>query len=131
MVTRREAALLGLAAITSMPAAHAATAAGGSRGAADPDELLRYVDPELRAFLRTLPPEKPVTAAQVRQWRENPDQSSNEDLPAGVMARSIPGPPGGQEVRIFIVGSSDGVRLRPALLYMHGGGYISGSTASS
>ena len=131
MVTRREAALFGLAAITSMPAAHAAaTAAGGLRGAADPDELLRYVDPELRAFLRTLPPETPVTAAQVRQWRQNPDQSS-ENLPAGVMARSIPGPLGGQAVRIFIVGSSDGVRLRPALLYMHGGGYISGSTASS
>ena len=132
MVTRREAALLGLAAITSMPAAHAAAAAAGSlRGAADPDEFLRYVDPELRTFLRTLPPEKPVTAAQVRQWRQNPDQSSNEELPAGVIARSIPGPLGGQAVRIFIVGSSDGVRLRPALLYMHGGGYISGSTASS
>src|SRR6185503_1745841 len=128
MVTRREATLFGLAAITSMPAARAAAA--GSRGADDPDELLRSVDPELRAFLRTIPPETPVTAAQVRQWRQNPDAGS-ETLPSEVAARSIPGPSGGPEVRIYIVGGSDSGRLRPGLLYTHGGGYISGSTASS
>ena len=130
MVTRREAALLGLAAIASMPAAHAAaTDIGGLNEGSDPNEFLRYVDPELRAFLRTLPPETPA-AAQVRQ-RQNQNQSSNEDLPAGVLARSIPGPAGGPEVHIFIVGTTDSGRLRPALLYTHGGGYISGSTASS
>ena len=132
MVTRREVALLGLAAIASMPTARAAAAAaGGSEGGTDPDEFLRYVDPELRGFLRTLPPETPATAAQVRRWREHPDHSSEETLPAGVVARMIPGPPGGPDVSIFIAGGSDGGRLRPAILYTHGGGYISGSTASS
>jgi acetyl esterase/lipase len=132
MVTRREVALRGLAAIAAMPTADAAAAGvGGLKGNADPDELLRYVDPELRAFLRTLPPDTPASAAQVQQSRQNPDQSANEILPAGVVARAIPGPPGGPAVRIFIVGSSDGGRLRPALLYTHGGGYIGGNTASS
>jgi acetyl esterase/lipase len=131
MVTRREATLLGLAAIASMPATRAAAAeVGASNVSINPDDFLRYVDPELQAFLRTIPPEKPVTAAQVRQSRSDPDAGA-EALPAGVVARTIPGPPGGPEVRIFIAGSSDGGRLRPAILYTHGGGYISGSTASS
>lgn len=132
MVTRRDVSLLGLATLASMPAAHAAAKrVGRPSESADPAEFLRYVDPELRAFLRTIPPEKPVTTAQVRQWRRNPDPASEEAVPAGVVVRSIPGPSGGQEVRIFIVGSSDDGRSRPALLYTHGGGYISGSTASS
>ena len=132
MTTRREATLFGLAAIMAMPAVRAAaTEIAGSGGGPGPDELMRYVDPELRAFLRTLPPETPATAALVRQWRQTPDPGSDKDLPAGVTALTIPGPPGGPEVRIFIVGNSDAGRGRPALLYMHGGGYISGSTASS
>src|SRR5690349_15586245 len=123
MVTRREAALLSLAAIASIPATRAIAAElGGLKSGTDPDAFLQYVDPELRAFLRTIPPEKPVTAAQVRQWRANPDADA-EALPAGVVARSVPGPPGAPEVRIFIAGSSDGGRSRPAILYTHGGGY--------
>jgi acetyl esterase/lipase len=132
MVTRREATLLGLAAIGSIRATQtAAFGAGGPSGDGGPMDPLRDVDPDLRAFLRTLPPETPINADVVTSWRQTPDLMSERDLPAGVMARTIQGSPGGKNVRIYIIGANDGKRSRPALLYMHGGGFISGSTASS
>ena len=131
-LTRREAALLGLAAITSIsPAKSARADTGDSRPGISRNDVLSYVDPELRSFLRTLPPETPITAEDVKRWRQNPEPASDGALPAGVVAHSIPGRRGGSEVRIFIVGRSTGERPRPALLYMHGGGYISGNTASA
>jgi acetyl esterase/lipase len=131
MVTRREATL-GLAAIASLPAAHSALAEVAGRTAiADPGDPFRHVDPELRAFLRTLPPAKAMTAADVKLLRQSPDQQPVGDMPVGVETRLIHSSAGGPDVRIFTVGRSSEGRLRPGLLYTHGGGYISGNTATS
>jgi len=102
--------------------------AGASERGISRVDLLSYVDPELRSFLRTLPPETTVTNEDVKRWRLSPEPSAT--LADGLRARSIPGLRGAPDVRIFIIGGSD-ERRRPALLYMHGGGYISGSTAGS
>src|SRR5215469_9791189 len=116
MVTRREAAL-GLAAIASFSGAHSALANGdGPTTIADPSDPFRYVDPELRAFLRTLPPAKAMTAEDVKQLRQNPDQQPIDGMPAGVVSRLIRGTGGGPDVRIFIVGRSGDGRSRPGLL---------------
>lgn len=128
-LTRRDAALLGLAAMTSIQAADAAATAAEPTGVNGREEPLSYVDPELRAFLRTLPADSPITAADVEQWRQSAESSA--PVPDGVLVRHIPGSPGAPTVRIFICGKSPGGHPRPGLLYMHGGGFISGSTASS
>jgi acetyl esterase/lipase len=128
-LTRRDAALLGLAAMTSIRTADAATTAAEPLSGSGREEPLSYVDPELRAFLRTLPPDTPITLTDIKQWRQSPESSA--PVPDGVLVRHIPGSPGAPNVRIFIFGKSLGGRPRPGLLYMHGGGYISGSTASS
>jgi acetyl esterase/lipase len=129
MLTRREAALLGMAAVASVPLADDAAAA--TEGTMSRKALLSHVDPQLQPFLRTLPVEPPITAELVRSWRQDAGAQATAALPTGVVARSIRGPRGASDVRIFVTGSSPGKRPRPGLLYMHGGGYISGSTASS
>lgn len=132
-LTRREAALLGLAAIAPVAGVSAvAKDAEESGRSIGPEDLLRYVDPELRSFLRTLPPAATeVTLEEVKRWRRNSEPQANGAPVAAVEARSIPGPRGAPEVRLFIVGASTTQRPRPAVLYMHGGGYVSGNTASS
>src|ERR1700677_2781199 len=132
MLTRREAALLGMAAATSVPLAdNPAAAAAEPEGTMSRKALLSHVDPEFRPFLSTLPPETPITAELVRSWRQDARAQASQAVPTGVVAHSIQGPRGAPDVRIFVIGSSPGMRPRPALLYMHGGGYISGSTESS
>lgn len=131
MLTRREATLMGLAAIGPVAGARAALADVSSAGSSNSDDLFRHVDPELRGFLRTIPPAKTVTSADLKEFRESADQQPISDLPAGVSARSIKNARSGREIRIFIAGRSGQGGSRPGLLYTHGGGYISGSTASS
>ena len=128
-LTRREASLLALTAFA--PIIGAAKAEGTKKGgrSISKDELLRYVDPELRPFLRTLPPETEITGDEVKHWRKSVETSASQ--PDGVVGRFIPGFQGAPDVRIFVVGASGAARRRPALLYMHGGGYISGNTATS
>jgi acetyl esterase/lipase len=47
-----------------------------------------------------------------------------------VMEKTIPGPAGAPAVRVYVVGNSPG-SSKPAVLHMHGGGYVIGSAASS
>ena len=128
-LTRRDAALLGLAAMTSVRAADAATTAAEPLRESGAEEPLSYVDPELRAFLRTLPPDTPITAADVGQWRQSAEPSA--PVPDGVLVRSIPGSRGAPNVRIFIFGKSLGGVLVPGFSTCMAADTSVGSTATS
>jgi acetyl esterase/lipase len=95
------------------------------------DPYLKYVHPDLR----------PIAARMLKMFAAQP-RYSRETLPAfrkGAAAYSrpplagvawqqkhIPGPSGGPEVSIIVVNDKPGER-RPAILHMHGGGFIIGS----
>jgi acetyl esterase/lipase len=135
-LTRRDLALclVGLAATKSWGSVSQPRSAQPPIGDVERAELIRFVDPELREFLRGLPKEGPLTAETIRQMRSSTGivkTSIPPSLSADVVGRAIPGAKGAPDVQIFIVNGSPSHQLRPGLLYMHGGGYISGNTASS
>ncbi|PZQ45422.1 MAG: alpha/beta hydrolase [Rhodovulum sulfidophilum] len=80
---------------------------GGAKHVVTPDELARLL-PELR-----------------RAWAAAPPQTS-EVRAVPVECRRIPGPAGAPDVPILIVGAPGGAP-RPAILHMHGGGFIVGT----
>jgi acetyl esterase/lipase len=79
--------------------------------AAQASAAVPYVDPELAAALQAFQ-QKPL--------------SINTDT-VGWTERLVAGSCGAPDVRIYIRGSGKPGATRPAILHMHGGGYVSGS----
>lgn len=54
-----------------------------------------------------------------------------ERIPAissrNIQRRTIPGPTGGPDVVVYLINASSTARRRPAILHIHGGGYVFGS----
>src|SRR5690606_29991306 len=44
--------------------------------------------------------------------------------------RKIPGAPGSPDVRIYVIGAKSPGAARPAVLHIHGGGYVAGTALS-
>jgi acetyl esterase/lipase len=98
----------------------------------DPMDL---VDPELKPILQTALKQSPKlvwsdktlhdirrqSAASVRQPLAQP----------AFYERTIPGPAGAPDVHIVVIGVAEGTAPRPAVLHIHGGGYIVGSAAEN
>lgn len=93
-------------------------------------DVLELVNPELREFLRGLPKEPPLTVEMVRQMRVA-EASTRPLLPPGVVVQKIPGAKGAPDIQVFIFNGTPGRKPRCGLLYMHGGGFFSGSTQNS
>jgi acetyl esterase/lipase len=99
----------------------------------DGEDYLRYVDPELRAAAREVmrtpsPPDSPeMLAAQRKAMAASAQPAVLPQIP--IQQKSI-AVPGGPEVVIYVVNARAGAS-RPGILYMHGGGYIRGSAAST
>jgi acetyl esterase/lipase len=134
-LTRRDLALclVGLSATRSWGSA-SEPRSGRPIGDEDRAELLNFVDPELRDFLRGLPKQSPLTVATMRQMGSGagiPKSTIPPSLSGDVVGRAIPGAKGAPDVQIYIVNGSPSEQLRPGLLYMHGGGFISGDTEIS
>ncbi len=95
---------------------------------------LALVDPELRELLIPIKTQLEAiginrfnteTVARMRELMS----MGGEDLPAGeprVEKRIIPGISGAPDVCVFIIGAQPGAS-RPAILHMHGGGYVIGN----
>lgn len=89
-----------------------------------PRELLGPLDAELarhgRLALNT------ATLAEIRKQdeAETPRIESPE-----VQRRAIPGPAGNPDLKVYVINASDQRAARPAILYIHGGGYVTGSAA--
>lgn len=97
--------------------------------AAKPFDVTPMVHPELRPMLpRLLPMSAAVPGAEtLGRFRSGARSYSAPPLPAPAwIERSIPGPKGAPDVRIFIVNAKADSAARPVILHMHGGGYIVG-----
>jgi acetyl esterase/lipase len=92
--------------------------------AADPYAM---VDPELLATLKQFPfPTQSFsseTLAAARKWPGVPPLPSPAPQP---FERHIPGAAGAPDLRLVMVDPAPGAKGRPALLHMHGGGFVSG-----
>lgn len=101
----------------SSPAASPSAAQGRS---------FHLVDEELRSFLEAFPG-IPIGLEYLPALRQAPGVAP---LPAPAPQpeyRVIPGPADNPELKVIILDPSPGVAGRPALLHIHGGGYILGS----
>jgi acetyl esterase/lipase len=139
MLTRRDlfsaaTALTANALLSDVALAQAPTsqAAAPSSVSADP---MAYVHPEFRTALEAMtklagsfPPMNSTTLPKMRQMMNSFGRPVLPSPP--VTERTIPGPSGAPPVRVFVVGNSSG-GSKPAVLHMHGGGYVLGSAAGS
>ena len=95
---------------------------------------MQLVNPELRKSLeatlaRGIP--APLTAATLPQKRESMKALGRPPLATPeIVKRIIPGTKGAPDVIVYVTGAIRGA-AKPAVLHMHGGGYVSGSALDS
>ncbi|MTD54337.1 alpha/beta hydrolase fold domain-containing protein [Amycolatopsis sp. RM579] len=84
-------------------------------------------DPELRPWISLLPVLDLRDLPAARTLLDSVNKAAPFVLPEGISmeARSVPGPPGAPDVRVLVF-SPHGGTSRPALVYMHGGGFVLG-----
>jgi acetyl esterase/lipase len=95
-----------------------------------PSDIIKHVHPELRSMLPRLlsMPTSVLTAETLAKSRVGALGYSFPPLSAPAWSeRTIPGPKGAPDVRIFIVNAKARRALRPAILHMHGGGFVIGA----
>ena len=133
MPTRRELLSLGCAfAATSMfPRISSAQASAAAPGpVADP---LNYVNPEFRDAVKRMHLQpganKPWDAAMLKKARAGGMEFPVPPSPA-IREVMIPGPAGAPQVKVYVTGDAPGA-AKPAVLHIHGGGYILGSARDS
>lgn len=91
------------------------------------------VDPELVAILDMFPPLALTTESlqQMRTFLKEMYTQAPADAPdfsaISVKERLIPGAPGAPDVRVLVYQPTNGATPLPALLWIHGGGYVLGS----
>ena len=84
------------------------------------------VDPELVSVIKDFP-KTPLNADTLAVDRKAPPWPTLPPPAPQPLRRSIPGPKGAPEIPIFIFDPAPGGKNRPALLHIHGGGYVAGS----
>jgi len=130
MLDRRQLLLAGSAGILSTILSntilsHFAFAAAGPADVPGP-----YIDPELRAALQAF--QQMMSRAQNAGANANPADrqralANAAAAPTGWVERTVPGPKDAPDVRVFVLNGGKGDAPRPAILHMHGGGYVGGS----
>jgi acetyl esterase/lipase len=138
MTSRRELIRqgIGLMAATAVPRSFVAqSVVGQAKFVASPVDPMQLVNPQFRAILQSIVgPDSPPTewtTAMLAPMREGSKMLDRPLLPApAVVKRMIPGPKGAPEVPLYITGATAGAS-KPAVLHLHGGGYIAGSAAYS
>jgi acetyl esterase/lipase len=100
--------------------------------AIDPMDL---VDPELRPILVAALKQYPRSEWSEKTLKDIRRQSASEVRPPlaqpTYFERRIPGAAGAPDVRVVVIGVKADAALRPAVLHIHGGGYIVGSVAEN
>jgi acetyl esterase/lipase len=129
-ITRR---LFGASAAALMAAPALGSLAIAADGVAPPSiDPSTLVDPELRPILEMMksqPNRPPLTAEGLKQIRSMPMTAflpkPLADPP--IVEKSIPGRAGAPDVKVLVTGLKSDGKARPAVLDIHGGGYILGS----
>lgn len=132
--TRRELLSLGCAfAATSMFPRFASAQAPAAAQAPPVADPLSYVNPEFRDGLKKMHIEpgsnRPWDAAMLKQARGRDMESPSASFP-GIREVMIPGAAGAPQVKVYVTGDAPGAS-KPAVLHIHGGGYILGSARDS
>jgi acetyl esterase/lipase len=122
---------------------HEAGGAGGGLGYVrlhkrkpeNPMPSRHLVDPELTPLIDQLPAIQldPDTLLATRAMMLEFGKANRPELPAGVevVERTVPGPSGAPDVRVMVVRPTARPASAPAILHIHGGGYVMGSAESS
>jgi acetyl esterase/lipase len=127
-ITRRDFAIrsagfglaLGLVPATTLAEAEQASRTSTSPAAPDPYSL---VDPELLPTLKQFPAYD-LTEEMVAKFRQMPGMPPLAAPAPQPVERHIPGPSGAPEVRLWVVDPAPSEKNKPALLHMHGGGFM-------
>jgi acetyl esterase/lipase len=138
-ISRREFATISTAAAVAVSTGDNAFSAAmaSTRTTAAGVEPLLFVHPELRPLVmqfQKLYAAQPsmagdLSAANLQQRRGAFKSFNSPPLAQPTIAeRTVPGPKGAPEVRIYVINSLAGM-LRPAILHTHGGGYVSGAAS--
>ena len=90
-----------------------------------PPELLGPLDAELTKHGKLVLNTSTLASIRRRDEAETPAVK-----PPEVQRRTIPGPLGNPELNVYVINASDRGGARPAILYIHGGGYVTGSAAT-
>lgn len=125
-VSRRTAITGAAATFAIASAADAAPRVGATKAAmVDPMSL---VDTELRPFLKeALAPKPGAPPPPPRPARYRPDVPAPTFLATpSARERRIPGAPKQPAVKLYVIGEPRVGAKRPAILHMHGGGFVSG-----
>lgn len=92
-------------------------------------DLATYVHPELRPFFAQIKAQfgtEPVSQANLATMRQGKYAAPLRPAPIWT-ERFIPGPPGSPDVRIYVVNAGKQGEVKPAVLYLHGGGFVGGA----
>lgn len=123
-LSRRDLAVLG-AGLSSLAAGPAAAQAA--------DDPLGFVNPQYKPFfplLRQIMAMPPVSAETLAERRKPNSLLARPPLATpSVVERVIPGPKGAPDVRVYVINA--GGAARPAILHMHGGGFVAGAAKDS
>ncbi|PTR07687.1 MULTISPECIES: alpha/beta hydrolase [unclassified Novosphingobium] len=134
-ITRRSLAQwAGSLAVSQLVPPIARAAAGSATGGAlTPGDALRYVNPALRPSAEMVArmsaehgTPNDSTLAELR--RPHPEFMPKRLPDVAVEERLIPVPGGAPAVKVFVINARAGSK-RPAIVHMHGGGYIAGTAA--
>jgi acetyl esterase/lipase len=131
MITRRELLSMGctLAAAAVLPR----TAQSQTPTPAAPADPMSLVNPEFRPALKQfmlIGDAGPLNDATVKQWRSRTFPTLPLAPTPAVNEQMIPGPAGAPQVKVYVCGDASGA-AKPAILHIHGGGYVMGSAFSS
>ncbi len=96
-------------------------------------DFLDQVDPEIRVVLEAMPTEgavdlRDIPAARAKLRKLFTKMQANLPAIEGATSQdhSVPGSPGDPTVRVRVYQPTERPRLLPALLWIHGGGYVMG-----
>ena len=134
MPTRREVFLYGTA-FTALPLlARLGLSQTPSTAVSRTHDPFDYVNPEFRAALKWLAPmlesAPPLGASTLAATRKGNAQDLFPAQPQPAITEpTIPGPAGNPKLRVFVIGDSPGAS-KPAILHIHGGGYVVGTAAT-
>jgi acetyl esterase/lipase len=134
-LTRREFGVAGaaLAGLSLMrPQALLGAAASAPPSAINPMDL---VDPELKPTIQAWLKQSPPLVWSEKVLPEVRQRSASSARPPlaqpAFVERKIPGAAGAPDVHVIVIGAAADAARRPAVLHIHGGGYIVGSAAES